>query len=191
MDTENGTAAETTLTAGAGNDTITTAGQAAGAPEGDKNPWKHTIVACGTKITAGTRGNKVIVVQTRTRKSAEDIAKLVEDAKGGFVAEFAGRDYPKGDAYLRMERGVDFGTTGDAEVFELGGNLRQWGFGGLSPEPGAVCTGPSHPAHAAMDLAVQKGAEWVTFDGLDDAEKEQLEPWLDQVRSDSLKIDFT
>lgn len=179
MDTKTDTAAASSLAGGAGNDTI--AAGAVVAPEA--NPWKHTIIACGAKIATAIKNAKVIVVQTRTRPAVAE-GEAPSDA-------FVPRAYAVGDVYLRFDPRIDFGDVGEAEVLEMGTSLPQNGFGGLSTIPGEVCVGPAHPAYAAMDLAKQRGAAWVTFDSLDEGERQKLTPWLVQVKAEFDKIDFT
>jgi hypothetical protein len=135
-----------------------------------KNEWAKALIVAGAPDRLPAKADrKVIVVQVTG-----------EAGKGAI--------YPKtADAYLGYaqdgEEDPVFSEEITAPIYLMGLNVRQFGFRGLSETSGFLSVGPAHPVYAAVNLAYQQGARDVKVVGLTDAERAQLRPWFEEIRS--------
>ncbi len=148
---------------------------------GEDKGWGDVLIVAGAPSKMPTKGDrKVIVVESRTQPD--------ENGAGGgqFDAEAT---YPKNaDAYVGH---FDYDAEGEPRaifpdangpVFLIGGNVRQFGFGGLSRQSGFLSVGrPPSAIYAAVNLAHQNGAKKVEIVGLTDYERDLFKASFDSI----------
>lgn len=138
------------------------------------------VVAGGNQVP---KADIVIVVEAATLK--KEFAEGDEEKVTPIACErhVKRQGYPTGaDVYLRYDPEVKFPADA-AEVLTMGENVEQLYMSGFTRVPGHINVGPAHPAYAGANLAFQRGANHIQIVGLTDAEKEQLQPFFDDLSS--------
>lgn len=151
--------------------------------QGSKKDWADVlIVANAPGRMPDRKGRKIIVAEARSQPD--------EDDNG------AGQDldasYPKGaDAYIGHARvdapgqaGEIFPDAGEAPVFLIGQNVKQFSIGGVSRQQGFLSVGPGSAVYAAANLALQQGAKTVEIHGLTDHDKATVGKHLDLIKGE-------
>lgn len=153
------------------------------APELATDGWEDVLVVAGAPgKMPPKKDRRIIVAEHRTPEG-----EFAEDAT-----------YPKNaDAYIGHAQ-VDnegearkiFPDAGAAPVFLIGQNIRQFGFGGVSRQPGYVSVGPGSSIVAAVNLALLQGAKTVEVSGLSEAELARVGPWLEKIKGEFESLTF-
>lgn len=158
--------------------------------EGEAEDWSDVLIVAGAPSKMPTKGDrKVIVTEARSQP----------DEEGKNAGQFrTDATYPKGaDAYVGHAQ-VDeegearriFPDAAEKPVFLIGQNLKQFGLGGVSRQPGYVSVGPGSSVIAAVNLALLHGAKKVEIVGLTDYDKGYLGQWLDKIAHEFEELSY-
>lgn len=156
--------------------------------EGEAADWEKVVVVAGApERLPAHKDAKVIIAEHRTQP----------DDKGVGAGQFAEASYsPNADAYVGHYQTDDKGVRREifagakGPVFLIGENVKQFGLGGVSRQPGYLSVGPGHSVYAAVNLALQKGAKEVQVTGLSDHDKAIVGPWLDRIAGEFTSLDY-
>lgn len=157
--------------------------------EGDADAWAKVVVVAGGAERLPAHGDaKTIMAETRTQP----------DEKGLGAGRFDpdARYSKNADAYVgHFQYGedgqpIDVFPDAGAPVFLIGQNVKQFGLGGVSRQPGFLSVGPGSSIVAAVNLALQKGAKEVTVHGMSDHDKKIVGPWLDKIAGEFTSLDY-
>lgn len=157
--------------------------------EGDEGDWaKVIILAGGGKSLPTKNGAKVIVAETRTQPGEDGTGAGQYDAEAS---------YPKNaDAYVgHFGFDAENKPNGlfadiDGPKFIIGDNVKQFGIGGVSRQPGFLSVGNGSSIVAAANLALQKGAKEVTVVGMTDHDKATTGRFLDRIAGEFETLDY-
>jgi hypothetical protein len=131
---------------------------------------KAVVVAGGNSVP---KADYVVVVEAATIKMPTEDTPFERTVKKSH--------YPTGaNVYLRYDPDVKFPADAP-EVLTMGRDVEQLYFRGFTRAIGFLNVGPAHPAFAGANLAYQRGATEIEIVGLTDAEKEKLQPYIDDL----------
>lgn len=155
--------------------------------EGDD--WEKVVVAAGApERLPPHKGERIIVAERRTQPD--------ENGAGGGLFDEKAAYSKNADAYVgHLEFDADDkprNPFADASgpVFLLGGNVKQFGLGGVSRQHGFLSVGPGSSVVAAVNLALQKGAKEVRVVGLSDHDRAVVGPWLDKIAGEFEVLEY-
>lgn len=158
--------------------------------EGEANEWeKVVIVTNAPERLPAHKEAKVIIAERRTQPDEKGLGAGQHDAEAVYSKN--------ADAYVGHAQfdkdGGEINVFPDASgkpVFLIGGNVRQFGLGGVSRQPGFLSVGPGSSIVAAANLALQKGAKEVRITGMTDHDKAIVGPWLDKIAGEFDSLDY-
>jgi hypothetical protein len=152
-------------------------------PVSEADGAKRWVIVAGGTIPSGLSKSVAVIVCEHWDDPvlAEKGEALLADENVDSVLKVSG--YPtKGDLYFRTDPSVEFNPANPAApILTLGDNVMQTGTWGFDKRTGGVHVGPAHPAFAAANIAVQRGATEIEIVGLTKRQASLLAPFFDKL----------